>query len=115
VAFELLGRHELLQEIGSTTVQHIPLYMDNQAAIAQITSKASSQRSKHIDIKHKFLMDLYYKERIKPIHVPTKSMIAYLLTEAFPIPDFRRLCTMMDLVNSQHENAVDARRGGVLE
>jgi hypothetical protein len=48
---EVLGCHELLQEIGSTTILHIPLYVDNQAAIAQITSEASSQRSKHIDIK----------------------------------------------------------------
>jgi hypothetical protein len=31
---ELLGSHELLQEIGSTTAQPILLYMDNQAAIA---------------------------------------------------------------------------------
>jgi hypothetical protein len=48
---ELLGCLELLQEIGASTVQPIPLYMDNQAAIAQITSEAPSQRSKHIDIK----------------------------------------------------------------
>jgi hypothetical protein len=36
---ELLGCHELLQEIGSNTAQPIPLYMDNHPAIAQITQK----------------------------------------------------------------------------
>jgi hypothetical protein len=50
-AQELLGCHELLQEIGSPSQQPMLLHMDNQAAIAQITSEASSQRSKHIDIK----------------------------------------------------------------
>jgi hypothetical protein len=89
--------------------------MDNQAAIAQITSEASSQRSKHIDIKYKFLKDLYYKEQIKPIHVPTKSMIADLMTKAFPTPDFRRLCALIGLVDPKRLNGVDTRRGGVLE
>jgi hypothetical protein len=53
-AQELLGCYELLQEIGSPPQQPMILHMDNQAAIAQITSEASSQRSKHIDIKYKF-------------------------------------------------------------
>jgi hypothetical protein len=57
-AQELLGCHELLQEIGSASQQPLLLYMDNQAAISQITSEASSQCSKHIDIKYKFLKDL---------------------------------------------------------
>jgi hypothetical protein len=54
----------------------LPVYVDNQATIAPITSEASNQRSKHIDTKYKSLKDLYYKTRIMPIHVPTKSMIA---------------------------------------
>jgi hypothetical protein len=47
---ELLGCYELLQEVGYTTTQPMSLYMDNQAAIVQITSEASWQRSKHINI-----------------------------------------------------------------
>jgi hypothetical protein len=112
---ELLGCQELLGEIGATPMQPIPVYMDNQAAIAQIISEASSQRSKHIDIKYKFLKDLYYKEQIKPIHVPTKSMIADLMTKAFPTPDFRRLCALIGLVDPKYQNGDDTRRGGVLE
>jgi hypothetical protein len=88
--------------------------MDNQAAIAQIQSEASSQRSKHIDIKYKFLKDLYYKKRLTPIHVPTKSMIADLMTKPFPTPDFRRLCSLIGLVHL-NETTCDTRRGGVLE
>jgi hypothetical protein len=56
-AQELLGCHELLQELGSASQQPMLLYMDNQAAIAQVTSEASSHRSKHIDIKYQFLKD----------------------------------------------------------
>jgi hypothetical protein len=77
---ELLGCYELLQEVVCIKTQPMPVYMDNQAAITQITSEASSQRSKHIDIKYKFLKDLYYNTRIIPIPVPTKSMLADIMT-----------------------------------
>jgi hypothetical protein len=40
---DLLGCYELLQEVGCITAQPMTLYMDNQAAIAQIQSEASSQ------------------------------------------------------------------------
>jgi hypothetical protein len=106
--------HEDSKNGRYTTVLPIPLYVDNQAGIAQITSEASSQRSKHIDIIYKFLKDLYYKRKITPIHVPTKSMIADLLTKAFPTPDFRRLCALIGLVDPEHQNDVDTRLGGVL-
>ncbi len=89
--------------------------MDNQVVIAQITSEASSQRSKHIDIKYKFLKDLYYKGKITPIPVPTKSMIADTMTKAFPTSDFRRLCALIGLVEPTRQNAVDTRCGRVLE
>jgi hypothetical protein len=114
-AQELLGCYELLQEIGSPSQLPMLLHMDNQAAIAQVTSEASSQRSKHIDINYKFLKDLYYKGKLKPIHVPTTSMVADLMTKAFPTPDFRRLCALIGLIDPSRQNAVDTRRGGVLE
>jgi hypothetical protein len=111
---DLLGCYELLQEVGCSTAQPMPVYKDNQGAIAQIQSEASSQRSKHIDIKYKFLKHLYYNNRIIPIHVPTKSMLADLKTKAFPTPNFHRLCSMIGLVNLT-EMASGTRRGGVLE
>jgi hypothetical protein len=89
--------------------------MGNQAAVAQITSEASSQRSKHIDIKYKFLKDLHYKNKRMPVHVPTKSMLADLMSKAFPAPDFRRLCALIGLIDPRRQNDVDTRRGGVLE
>ncbi len=74
----------LLREIGCTLALPLPIKMGNQAAISQIASEASSQRSKHIDIKYKFLKDLYLKQILDPVHVSTKSMLADLLTKALP-------------------------------
>jgi hypothetical protein len=90
------------------------LKMDNQAAIAQIASEASSQRSKHIDIKYKFLKDLYLRQVINPVHVPTNSMLADLLTKSLPTPEFRRLSSMIGLQDARKEEK-DTHRGGMLE
>jgi hypothetical protein len=116
---ELPGSFELLKEIGCPVALTMPLKMDNQAAIAHIASEASSQRSKHIDIKYKFLKDLYLKQVFNTVHVPTKSMLADLLTKALPTPELRRLSSMIGLQDARKEeytiNDVDTRRGGVLE
>jgi hypothetical protein len=42
-------------------------------------------------------------------------MLADLMIKAFPTPDFRRLIALIGLVDPKHQNAVDTRRGGVLE
>jgi len=110
---ELLGCYELLKEIGCPIALPMTIKMDNQAAISQVTSEASSQRSKHIDIKYKFLKDLYLNQVINPIHVPTKAMLADLLTKAMPTPDFRRLSSMIGLQDAR--SSEDTHRGGVLE
>jgi hypothetical protein len=89
--------------------------MDNVAAIAQITSEASSQRSKHIDIGFKLLKDLYYKGRIIPTPVPTKSMLVDLMTKAFPTPEFHRLCRMIGVKEDYEQNDADTRRSEELE
>jgi len=110
---ELLGCYELLKEIGCPLQLPMTLNMDNQAAIVQVTSEASTQRSKHIDIKYKFLKDLYLQQIINPIHVPTQSMLADLMTKALPTPDFRRLFSMIGLEDARSKE--DTLRGGVLE
>jgi hypothetical protein len=111
---ELLGSYELIKEIGCPVAFPMPLKMDNQAAIAQIASEASFQRSKHIDIKYKFLKDLYLRQVISPVHVPTKSMLADLLTKALSAPEFRRLSSMIGLQDARKEEK-DTHRGRVLE
>jgi hypothetical protein len=110
---ELLGCYEVLKEIGCPLKLPMTLHMDNQAAIVQVTSEASTQRSKHIDIKYKFLKDLYLKRIVNPVHVPTQSMLADLMTKALPTPDFRRLFSMIGLEDARKKE--DTHRGGVLE
>ncbi len=69
---ELLGCTELAREIGYDLELPSKMFMDNQAAICQIQSEASSHKSKHIDIKHKFIKDNYQRGMIKPVYVNTE-------------------------------------------
>ena len=109
---ETLGCLELAREINCELDLPIRLCMDNQAAIAQIESEASSNKSKHIDIKHKFVKDLFHKGIIKPIYVTTHEMKADLLTKAMPFPIFDKLRSIVGLSVLKPQSTY---RGGVLE
>jgi hypothetical protein len=112
-AQEIMGCIELAHEIGCVVDSPALLCMDNQAAIAQVESEASSYKSKHVDIKHKFIKDLYRKKIIKPTYVPAVDMKADLLTKAMPAPTFKNLRAMIGL--EPFVAPISARRGGVLE
>ena len=83
--------------------------MDNQAAISQVESEASSYKSKHVDIKYKFIKDYYRKGSIKTSYLPTQEMRADLLTKSLASPTFRRLRTLIGLRSTEDQS------GGVLE
>jgi hypothetical protein len=82
-AQELFGVKSLLSELGIETSSPMKMYMDNQAAIKQITNEGSSSKSKHIDVKLKFLKDYAQKSVLAPEYVSTNLMKADLLTKSF--------------------------------
>ena len=94
---EVLGCLELVREISWPIKLPAVLGMDNQAAISQVQSEASSYKAKHIDIKHKMIKDFYKKGIILPIYVPTAEMKADLLTKGLSTPTFRHLRDMIGL------------------
>ena len=94
---EVLGCLEFVREISWPIKLPAVLGMDNQAAISQVQSEASSYKAKHIDIKHKMIKDFYKNGIILPIYVPTAEMKADLLTKALSTPTFRHLRDMIGL------------------
>ncbi|GMF15396.1 unnamed protein product [Phytophthora fragariaefolia] len=83
---ELLGLKELLSEIAMQLKLPLTLFMDGQAAIKQIENETSSGRSKHVDIRLKFLRDYTAKKIVGPTYIGTEDMIADLLTKPLPAP-----------------------------
>lgn len=73
---KMLGLVEMLQEIGVITHVQSLLHVDNQPAIAQKTGDDMSGRTKHIDVRYKFIKDLFKKELLKGDYCESKAMRA---------------------------------------
>ena len=70
----------------------IKIYQDNQSTIKLINNnRATSQRTKHIDIRYFFLRDRANAKDIQVIYTPTNMMIADLLTKPLPTLQFNKL------------------------
>lgn len=59
-----------------------PFYMDNQSAMKLSDNPVLHSRSKHILIRYHAIRDFINYQEIKPIYIPTKSMLADTLTKA---------------------------------
>ena len=63
----------------------MPVNADNQGSnIALARNPVFHDRSKHIDIQYHYTRDLVKEKRIKLEYVPTKDMLADLLTKSLP-------------------------------
>ncbi len=92
-----MGCYHLIKELKRPIKLAMLLRVDNQATIASIMNEASSSKTKHVDIKHKFIKDLYQHKLILPSYVATTDMKADILTKIMPGPTFVRLRTMIGL------------------
>jgi hypothetical protein len=110
---DAMGCYHMVKELGQPIKLPIHLRMDNQAGIVTIMNEASSSKTKHVDIKHKYIKELYRLNYVLPSYVTTTNMKADILTKIMPTPNFVRLRTMLGV------NAPDGHhgkiRGGVLD
>ena len=60
----------------------ITVLVDNQATIASQNNETTSERSKHIDIRHFFVRDLVLAKRVKLDWVSTTEQLADILTKS---------------------------------
>jgi hypothetical protein len=76
----------------------IPLYVDNQSAIALSQDPVHHNRSKHIDIKLKYIVSQIKSHAIMPVYIPTNENIADIFTKSQKPSVFRHM--MSKLVSS---------------
>ncbi len=108
-----MGCYYMVKELGQPIRLPSQLHMDNQAAIATIMNEASSSKTKHEDIKHKYVKELYRLKIVLPSYVTTTNMKADILTKIMPAPNFVRLRTMLGVnTPGNHQGKI---RGGVLD
>ncbi|CDF36216.1 unnamed protein product [Chondrus crispus] len=75
-----------------------PIFVDNKAAIAVAKSVASTRKRKFIGLRHHFLREHIKNATIKVIHVPSKSMLADLLTKPMGKQTFLPLKTALSIL-----------------
>lgn len=101
-AQELLWLRGLLMELGVPQPDKIgavpraepaaaTLYGDNQAAIKTAENGVRSERTKHIDIRYRFITDLIEDNKIKMQWISTKQQQADVLTKALGPQQFKEL------------------------
>jgi len=76
-----------LEELQDKEVE-IELNIDNQSTISLISNGVINKRSKHIDVKYRFIHDLVKNKIIKLKYCPTNDQKADILTKALNATKF---------------------------
>ena len=82
VAREVLHLQVLLEEIYGPVSSPIPIYCDNQGAIALASKTKFHARTKHIDIRYHFVRHLIRTRILDLSYCPTEENVANIFTKA---------------------------------
>jgi ribonuclease HI len=83
-AKEAIWLCQLLSDIHPSAPTCIPLHCDNQAAIKLATDDNYHARTKHIDVRYRFIRQTVKQGAIALAYCPTEDMVADALTKALP-------------------------------
>lgn len=78
------------------------LLIDNQSALKLIQNPQFHMRTKHIDVRYKFIRETYQLKQINFEYISTDKQLADLLTKPLPRPVFQKLLSLLGL---QHKYA----------
>lgn len=87
---ELLWLRQLMTSF-ECTIDTPTLYCDSQPAIAIANNTGYSGRTKHLDVKYKFLAECVEAKDVVITYVPTNEMLADVLTKSLPRVPFERI------------------------
>ncbi|GJT68603.1 hypothetical protein Tco_1020083 [Tanacetum coccineum] len=94
----------------STTISttKIPLYCDNQSAIALCCNNVQHSWSKHIDIRHHFIREQVKNGVVELYFVTTNYYLADIFTKALPRERFEFLLPRLGMKNNMADENVPA-------
>ena len=95
-AREAKSKEKLYTEIGfPQAVKPIDLFSDSQGAIAMTYNPVQRDASKHVEVADHYAREQVERGTITVSHVPTKDMIADLLTKTLPKLTFEGLAASL--------------------
>jgi hypothetical protein len=86
VMCEILYLQALIAELYEPVIPSIPVYCDNQGAIALATNGKFHTRMKHIDIRYHYVRSLVWSGLLDLQYCPMEDNIANIFTKALPRP-----------------------------
>ncbi|GJS71215.1 putative ribonuclease H-like domain-containing protein [Tanacetum coccineum] len=75
------------------------IYIDNESTICIVKNPVSHSKTKHIEIRHHFIRDVYEKKLIQVLKIHTDDNVADLLTKAFDVSRFQFLVVTIRMIN----------------
>ncbi|GJR52496.1 retrovirus-related pol polyprotein from transposon TNT 1-94 [Tanacetum coccineum] len=91
---QILWMRSQLRDYGFV-FNKIPMYCDNQSAIALCCNSVQHSRSKHIDIRHHFIKEQVERKVVELYFVETKYQLADIFTKALPRERFATLLPLL--------------------
>jgi hypothetical protein len=106
VMHEILYLQALIVELYELIIPPIPVYCDNQGAIALATNNKFHAWTKHIDLQYHYVRSLVQSGLLNLQYCPTEDNIVDIFTKALPRPQLTKLRAGLGL---------DTARRGVLD
>ncbi|GKA55310.1 putative reverse transcriptase, RNA-dependent DNA polymerase [Tanacetum coccineum] len=75
------------------------IFIDNKSTICIVKNPVFYSKTKHIEIRHRFIRDSYEKRLIQVIKIHTDHNVADLLTKAFDVSYFQFLTASIGMLN----------------
>ncbi|GKA53269.1 retrovirus-related pol polyprotein from transposon TNT 1-94 [Tanacetum coccineum] len=91
---QILWMRSQLRDYGFA-FNKIPMYCDNQSAIALCCNSVQHSRSKHIDIRHHFIKEQVERKVVELYFMETKYQLADIFTKALPREHFATLLPLV--------------------
>jgi hypothetical protein len=91
ITWEVLYLEALITELYEHIISPIPIYCDNQGAIALASKGKFHAHTKHINLQFHFILSLVKNSIIDIQYCPTEENIADIFTKALPRPQLQKL------------------------
>ncbi|GKB33053.1 hypothetical protein Tco_0872454 [Tanacetum coccineum] len=75
------------------------IHIDNESTICIVKNPIYHSRTKHIEIRHHFIMDCYEKRLIDVVKIHTDNNVANLLTKGFDVTRFNFQVVSIGMLN----------------
>lgn len=92
---EVVYLRRLLSSLGFKQQHPTVIYQDNQSTILWAKGQRNHARTKHLDVKFHYVMELIHDEEVELDYLNTQDMVADLLTKPLLFESFNSLASKM--------------------